>query len=471
MPIYVVQKVADALNDAGQPIKGSRSCCSAMAYKATSTTRASRRASRSCASCSQRGGDVSLLRPVGAGVRARRRPPLERRVVGRARRARPTASSCSTPHGEFLEQPLWDERAADRGHAQRRPGRATTSSGSRWPAPRPGGGLHRREAGGARARRGRARSCSRTTGTRPSATQLEGLEARGARVETADIRRPAAPREAARGAAAEGLPARGTGQPAARRARARLHRGDERDRRAARRRGRRRRCGAPLVYASSAARLRRASSPARSGRSIRTASQRDLSHLSKIYAELCLQLYARRAGFELSLLRLGIVYGAEPGRARRARSRRRSWTSSRRLAAAGEELPLDDGGRATIGVVHVEDAARILLESPRSALEVENVVAETITVADVAALAARRAAGGRRRAAPSSSPFEYRHRARGVPVKLLVTGATGFLGSRAAALLRERGPRGGALARPAARRAASRTDAVRMDAGDPPRAT
>ena len=38
----------------------------------------------------------------------------------------------------------------------------------------------------------------------------------------------------------------------------------------------------------------------------------------------------------------------------------------RRLAAAGEELTLDDGGRATIGVVHVEDVARILLESPRA---------------------------------------------------------------------------------------------------------
>jgi nucleoside-diphosphate-sugar epimerase len=78
------------------------------------------------------------------------------------------------------------------------------------------------------------------------------------------------------------------------------------------------------------------------------------------------------------------------------------------LAAAGEQLPLDDGGRATIAVVHVEDAARILLESPRSPLEIENVVAETTTVAGVAALLL----GGE---APEpgctfSSPFEYRHR-------------------------------------------------------------
>src|SRR5436309_1681510 len=56
----------------------------------------------------------------------------------------------------------------------------------------------------------------------------------------------------------------------------------------------------------------------------------------------------------------------------------------RRVAAAGKPLTLDDGGRATIGVVHVEDAARLLLDA---ADPVANVVAETVTVAQVAALA------------------------------------------------------------------------------------
>ena len=37
-----------------------------------------------------------------------------------------------------------------------------------------------------------------------------------------------------------------------------------------------------------------------------------------------------------------------------------------RLAAAGEPLQLDDGGKATIGVVHVEDAACIMLDRPPS---------------------------------------------------------------------------------------------------------
>lgn len=136
--------------------------------------------------------------------------------------------------------------------------------------------------------------------------------------------------------------------------------------------------------------------------------QRDLSHLSKIYAELCLQLYARRAGFELSLLRLGVVYGPSPVEHARPESRT-VVDKFKGLAAAGEDLPLDDGGRATIGVVHVEDAARILLGSPRSALEIENVVAETTTVAGVAALIRGEAPS----VAPAwtfMSPFDYRHR-------------------------------------------------------------
>jgi nucleoside-diphosphate-sugar epimerase len=117
--------------------------------------------------------------------------------------------------------------------------------------------------------------------------------------------------------------------------------------------------------------------------------QGDLAHLSKIYAELCLQLYAGRHGFDVTLLRLGIVYGRSPVEHDRPESQT-VVDKFRRLAAAGEELPLDDGGRATIGVVHVDDAARILLESPREpGVSRANVAAETVTVADVARLARR----------------------------------------------------------------------------------
>jgi len=137
--------------------------------------------------------------------------------------------------------------------------------------------------------------------------------------------------------------------------------------------------------------------------------QGDLTHLTKIYAELVLALHLRRAGVPLGLVRLGIVYGPSPVE----HDGPESVTvvdKFRRLAARGEPLPVEGGGRATIGVVHVEDAARILLEcEPREGILAENVAAETLTVADVAALAeGREPAGG----APFrfSSPFEYRHR-------------------------------------------------------------
>src|SRR5919204_3609141 len=132
--------------------------------------------------------------------------------------------------------------------------------------------------------------------------------------------------------------------------------------------------------------------------------QGDLSHLSKIYAELCLDLYARRHGFELSLLRLGIVYGPSPVMHERPESQT-VVDKFRRLAAEGEVLPLDDGGRAAIGVVHVDDVARIMLDAPPGPA---NVAAETVTVADVAALArGEQPAGGVTHT--FASPFEYEH--------------------------------------------------------------
>jgi len=133
--------------------------------------------------------------------------------------------------------------------------------------------------------------------------------------------------------------------------------------------------------------------------------QRDLAHLSKVYGEQALSIEADRHGFALAIVRLGIVYGPSPVE----HSAEESLTvvdKFRRLAAAGEELPLDDGGRATIGVVHVEDAARLLLEARPG---VDNLAAETVTVADIAALArGEEPAGGA--SFTVSSPFSYRHR-------------------------------------------------------------
>ena len=133
--------------------------------------------------------------------------------------------------------------------------------------------------------------------------------------------------------------------------------------------------------------------------------QGDLAHLSKIYGEQALAIAARRDGFALAILRLGIVYGPSPVE-HEAPESQTVVDKFRRFAAAGADLPLDDGGRATIGVVHVEDAARILLDAQPGT---ENVAAETAIVADIAALArGEEPAGGA--AFMVRSPFEYRHR-------------------------------------------------------------
>jgi nucleoside-diphosphate-sugar epimerase len=140
--------------------------------------------------------------------------------------------------------------------------------------------------------------------------------------------------------------------------------------------------------------------------------QGDLAHLSKIYAELCLDMYARKHDFDLALLRLGIVYGPSPVEHVKPESQT-VVDKFRRLAAAGEPLPLDAGGEATIGVVHVDDVARIMLGAPAEpGVNAANVAAESLTVGDVAALAR----GEQPTGTPSctyETPFSYRHRLAG----------------------------------------------------------
>lgn len=140
--------------------------------------------------------------------------------------------------------------------------------------------------------------------------------------------------------------------------------------------------------------------------------QGDLAHLSKLYAEMLLRMEAERAGFDLAILRLGIVYGPSPVE----HSRPESQTvvdKFRRLAASGSPLPLDGDGSATLGVVHVADAARILHAAPAEpGISVANVTAESTTVAAVAALAEGRQPPGRP-ACRFVTPFRYSHRLAG----------------------------------------------------------
>lgn len=115
--------------------------------------------------------------------------------------------------------------------------------------------------------------------------------------------------------------------------------------------------------------------------------QADPAHLSKVYAELLLRMHAERARLDLAILRLGIVYGPSPVEHHRPESQT-VVDKFRRLTAAGQPLQLDDGGRATVGVVHVDDATKAFLQTPAGkGVTVTNVAAESITVAGVAALA------------------------------------------------------------------------------------
>jgi nucleoside-diphosphate-sugar epimerase len=136
--------------------------------------------------------------------------------------------------------------------------------------------------------------------------------------------------------------------------------------------------------------------------------QGDLAHLSKVYGELSLRMHAERHGFGLALLRLGIVYGPSPVEHAGPQSQT-VVDKFRRMAARGEPLTIDGGGRATIGVVHVDDVARILLDARPEGVAAENVVAETITVADVAALAEGREPA-RDAGWTFASPYAYEHR-------------------------------------------------------------
>lgn len=138
-------------------------------------------------------------------------------------------------------------------------------------------------------------------------------------------------------------------------------------------------------------------------------AQTDLAHLSKIYGELCLELYAMKASFGLAIFRLGIVYGPSPV----SHTREESQTvvdKFRRLAREGKPLSVDDPGR-TIGVVHIDDVSAIFLGDPLfsdGVFTTQNVAAETVTVGGLAALArGEHVSGGP--AFTFWTPFKYRH--------------------------------------------------------------
>ena len=94
MPGYVVGKVADALNESGKPIKGSRLLLLGMAYKANVHDTRESPSLEVMRQLLERGGDVVICDPWVRRDRARRRAAHERRVDRAERSSAPTAS-CS----------------------------------------------------------------------------------------------------------------------------------------------------------------------------------------------------------------------------------------------------------------------------------------------------------------------------------------------------------------------------------------
>jgi UDP-N-acetyl-D-glucosamine dehydrogenase len=107
MPQYVVQKVADALNAAGRPIKDSRILLLGMAYKADVHDTRESPSLEVLRQLLMRGGVVTYCDPWVSEVELDE--AMHRSVTWDA--AVVEAADCVvmlTPHREFLEKPLWD---------------------------------------------------------------------------------------------------------------------------------------------------------------------------------------------------------------------------------------------------------------------------------------------------------------------------------------------------------------------------
>jgi UDP-N-acetyl-D-glucosamine dehydrogenase len=106
MPQYVVQKVADALNESGRPIKGSRILLLGMAYKADVHDTRESPSLEVLRQLVMRGGEVTYCDPWVGEVE------LDEAIHGSVawEPAVVEAADCVvmlTPHRRFLEEPLW----------------------------------------------------------------------------------------------------------------------------------------------------------------------------------------------------------------------------------------------------------------------------------------------------------------------------------------------------------------------------
>jgi UDP-N-acetyl-D-glucosamine dehydrogenase len=107
MPIYVTHRIADALNDAGKPIRGSRLLLLGVAYKADVHDTRESPSLEVMRQLLERGAEVSYCDPWVDEVELD--GVLHRSVDWSAERVR--EADCVvmlTPHRRFLEQPLWE---------------------------------------------------------------------------------------------------------------------------------------------------------------------------------------------------------------------------------------------------------------------------------------------------------------------------------------------------------------------------
>jgi UDP-N-acetyl-D-glucosamine dehydrogenase len=107
MPLFVVQKIADALNETGRPIKGSRLLLLGMAYKADVHDTRESPSLEIMRQLIQRGGDVRYCDPWVPEVDL---DGATHRTVewGEDEVAAADCVVVLTPHTVFSDQPLWD---------------------------------------------------------------------------------------------------------------------------------------------------------------------------------------------------------------------------------------------------------------------------------------------------------------------------------------------------------------------------
>jgi UDP-glucose 4-epimerase len=119
---------------------------------------------------------------------------------------------------------------------------------------------------------------------------------------------------------------------------------------------------------------------------------RDLSHLSKVYAEKLGEMYAATRGLAVAPVRLGIVYGVGPVTKRDRRFVTVPHAFCLR-ALAGQPLEIHATAAAPVAFVHVDDAVEALLLAARGqGYAPANATGEVATVACVARLVQQAAA-------------------------------------------------------------------------------